>query len=88
MSLIITIILGGIIGYVASKLMGREEGIIVSVIIGIVGSFIGGFISTLLTNSDKSYLAFSWMGLFWSLIGSVILVAILNKLSSPRHHHA
>jgi uncharacterized membrane protein YeaQ/YmgE (transglycosylase-associated protein family) len=82
------IILGGIIGYVASKLMGREEGIIMSVVIGIVGSFIGGFVSTLLTNANNSYLAFSWMGLFWSLVGSVILVAILNKFASPRHHHA
>jgi uncharacterized membrane protein YeaQ/YmgE (transglycosylase-associated protein family) len=88
MSIIVMIILGGIIGYVASKLMGREEGIIMSVVIGIVGSFIGGFVSTLLTNANNSYLAFSWMGLFWSLVGSVILVAILNKFASPRHHHA
>jgi uncharacterized membrane protein YeaQ/YmgE (transglycosylase-associated protein family) len=88
MSIIVMIILGGIIGYVASKLMGREEGIIMSVVIGIVGSFIGGFVSTLLTNANNSYLVFSWMGLFWSLVGSVILVAILNKFASPRHHHA
>lgn len=86
MSIIVAIILGGLVGYVASRLMGRQEGILMSVIIGIIGSFIGGFVSKLITGSDKSFLAFSWMGLFWSLIGSVILVAILNAISHPRRH--
>jgi len=84
MSIIVAIILGGLVGYIASKLMGREEGIVMSIIIGIVGSFIGSLISGVLTGSDKSFLAFSWMGLFWSLVGSVILVAIMNAVSHPR----
>lgn len=86
MSIIVVIILGGLVGWIASKLMGREEGILMSIVIGIIGSFIGGFISNLLTGSDKSFLAFSWMGLFWSLVGSVILVAIMNVISHPRRH--
>ena len=84
MSIIVAIILGGLVGYIASRLMGRQEGILMSVIIGIVGSFIGGFVSNLITGSDKSFLALSWMGLFWSLVGSVILVAILNAISHPK----
>lgn len=85
MSIIVAIILGGLVGWIASKLMGREEGIVMSIIIGVVGSFIGSLISGVLTGSDKSFLAFSWMGLFWSLIGAVILVAIMNAISHPRH---
>lgn len=86
MSIIVWIILGGIVGYLASKLLGRDEGILASIIIGIIGSFLGGFVSRLFTGSDQSFLAFSWMGLFWSFIGSVILVAILNAVSRPRSH--
>ena len=86
MSIIVTIILGGLIGYLAAKIMGRHEGVIASVIIGIVGSFIGGLVSQLFTGSDRSFLAFSWMGLLWSLIGSIILVAIMNAISRPRHN--
>lgn len=86
MGIIVAIILGGLVGWIASKLMGREEGILMSVIIGIIGSFIGSFISNVMTGSDKSFLAFSAMGLFWSLVGSVILVAIMNAVSRPRHH--
>jgi uncharacterized membrane protein YeaQ/YmgE (transglycosylase-associated protein family) len=86
MSILVAIILGGLVGYIASRLMGREEGVMMSIIIGIVGSFIGSFVSSLATGSDKSFLAFSAMGLFWSLVGSVILVAILNAVTHSRRH--
>lgn len=86
MGIIIWIILGGIVGWLAAKMMGREEGVLASIVIGIIGSFIGGFISRLFTGSDQSFLAFSWMGLFWSFIGAVILVAIMNSISGRRHH--
>ncbi len=88
MNIIITLVVGGLVGYVAARMLGRHEGILVSVLIGIVGSFIGGFISTLFSGSDQSYLAFSWVGMFWSLIGSLVLVGIMNALSSRSHHHA
>lgn len=87
MSIIVLIILGGIIGWLAAKVMGREEGVLASVAIGILGSFIGGFVSRLLVGSDRSFLAFSWMGLFWSFIGAVILVAVMNAISGRHHHH-
>jgi uncharacterized membrane protein YeaQ/YmgE (transglycosylase-associated protein family) len=86
MTILTVIIVGAIVGWLASRLMGRDEGIIASILIGIVGSFIGSFISTLFTGSDRSYLAFSWSGFFWSLIGAIILVAIMNAMSSRRHH--
>lgn len=88
MSIIAFIILGGIVGWIASGLLGRDEGIFMSIIIGIIGSFIGGFVSRLFTGGDQSYLAFSWIGLFWSLIGAIILVAIMNAVSRPHHHAA
>lgn len=85
MTIIVAIVLGGLVGWLASRLLGRSEGMIASIIIGIVGSFIGSLISAGLTGSDKSYLAFSWGGLLWSLIGAVVLVAILNAFSRPHH---
>lgn len=86
MSILVAIILGGLVGWIAGRIMGRDEGVLASIIIGIVGSFIGSLISRLFTGSDHSFLAFSWMGLLWSLIGAVILVAIMNAISRPRHH--
>ena len=89
MSIIVMLIIGGLVGWAAARMMGRDTGLLASIVIGIIGSFIGGFLSTLFTGSDQSALAFSWVGLFWSLIGAVILVAILNALTSrARHHHS
>lgn len=86
MSILMIILVGGLIGWIAARLAGRDEGILGSILIGIVGSFIGSILSKLLTGSDRSYLAFDWGAFFWSLIGALILVAILNRVSHPRHH--
>ena len=90
MSIIYMLIIGGVIGWIAARIMGRDSGILASVVIGIIGSFIGGFLSALFTGGNQSYLAFSWVGVFWSLIGSIILVAVVNSISSRsrRHHHS
>lgn len=87
MSIIVWIILGGIVGWLAARVVGRHEGVLASVIIGIIGSIIGGWISRLFMGSDQSFLAFSWTGLFWSFIGAIVLTAILNAFSGSRHHH-
>jgi uncharacterized membrane protein YeaQ/YmgE (transglycosylase-associated protein family) len=87
MTILTILIVGGLVGWLAARLMGRDEGIIASILIGIVGSFIGSLISTLFTSSDKAYLAFSWTGIFWSFLGAVILLAIMNAFSQGRRHH-
>lgn len=85
MSIIIAIIIGGIIGWLAAAVTGRDEGILGSIAIGIVGSIIGGFIAHLF-NSSTGYLNASWSGLVWSFIGAVILAAGLNMIQHGRHH--
>jgi len=86
MSIIMFIILGGLIGFLATRLMHRDEGIIASIVIGIVGSFIGSIIARIFSSS-ASYTSLTWASFLWSLIGAIIFVAILNSFSS-RHHHS
>jgi uncharacterized membrane protein YeaQ/YmgE (transglycosylase-associated protein family) len=83
MSLLAIIIIGGIIGWLAARLAGRDEGIIGSIVIGIVGAFIGSALASVLNAGAQSYFAFSWSGVLWSFIGAVILSAILNAV---QHH--
>lgn len=85
MNLLVTLIIGGLVGWLAARLAGRDEGILASMAIGVVGSFIGDLISTLFTGSNQSYLAFSWVGLIWSFIGAFVLVLILNVV---QHRYA
>jgi uncharacterized membrane protein YeaQ/YmgE (transglycosylase-associated protein family) len=87
MSIILIIVIGAIVGWIAAQILGRHEGFMMSAIIGIVGSFIGSLISELTTGSNRAYLSFSVSGLIWSIIGSVILVAIINGVSHTHSHH-
>ena len=85
MNLLIALIIGAFVGWLAGQMAGREQGILGSMVIGVVGSFIGSFISMLFTGADRSFLAFSWTGLFWSFLGALVLVFILNAV---QHHPA
>lgn len=80
MGLLITILLGALVGYIAAHVMGRHEGFIVSTLIGIVGAILGNFISDLLGFGNQSALAFDWSNLLWALGGSIVVVLILNAI--------
>ena len=87
MNFIIWLIVGGLIGWVASMIMKRDaqQGILMNVIVGIVGSFLGGFlIAPLLGSGTANSGDFSIMGLLASLIGAVILLAIVNLFTRGR----
>ena len=81
MNFIIWLIVGGLIGWVASMIMRTDgqQGVILNVVVGIVGAFLGGwFISPLVGVGTINQGAFSVGALVVSLIGAVILLAIVN----------
>jgi uncharacterized membrane protein YeaQ/YmgE (transglycosylase-associated protein family) len=87
MNFIIWLIVGGIIGWLASMIMktDAQQGIILNVVVGIVGSFLGGWlISPLLGAGTVNSGDFSVMGLIASLIGAIILLAIVNLFRRGR----
>ena len=81
MNFIIWLVVGGLIGWVASMIMrtDSQQGVILNVIVGIVGAALGGFlISPLLGVPTINQDAFSFGALAVSLLGAVILLAIVN----------
>jgi len=81
MNFIIWIVVGGIIGWVASKIMNTDaqQGIFLNIVVGIVGAFLGGWlISPLVGVPTINQNAFSIGALIVSLIGAVILLAIVK----------
>ena len=87
MNFIIWLIVGGIIGWLASMIMKTDgqQGIILNVVVGIVGSVLGGWLIAPLLNSGTANTGdFSIMGLISSLIGAIILLAIVNLFRRGR----
>ncbi len=81
MNFIIWLIIGGLIGWLASMLMKTDgqQGIFLNVIVGIVGAMLGGwFISPLVGVGTINQNNFSMPALLVSFVGAVILLAIVN----------
>ena len=78
---IIWIIVGGLVGWVASMIMRSRQGPIADVIVGIVGAFVGGyFLTPLFHVSTINQGNFSLPALLVSLGGAVILLIIFKLL--------
>ena len=83
MGFIVWLVVGGLVGWVASLIMKTDgsQGIILNVVVGIVGAFLAGFfISPLVgipTINDKTL---SIGSLLVSLVGAVILIAIVKMV--------
>ncbi len=81
MNLIIWLIVGGIIGWIASMIMRTDgqQGIILNVVVGIIGALLAGWLLTpLLGSGTINQNDFSLSGLLVSLLGAVVLLGIVN----------
>ncbi len=87
MNFIIWLIVGGIIGWLASLMMKTDgqQGIILNVVVGIVGALLGGWlISPLLGVGTINQDNFSLAALLVSFLGAAILLAIVNLFRRGR----
>jgi uncharacterized membrane protein YeaQ/YmgE (transglycosylase-associated protein family) len=81
MNFIIWLIVGGLVGWVASMLMrtDAQQGLLLNVVVGIVGAALAGwFISPLVGIPTINQDSFSFGALLVSLVGAVILLGIVN----------
>lgn len=81
MNFIIWLVVGGIIGWVASLVMktDAQQGVVLNVVVGIVGALLGGWlISPLVGIPTINQDAFSMPAMLVSLVGAIILLAIVN----------
>jgi uncharacterized membrane protein YeaQ/YmgE (transglycosylase-associated protein family) len=83
MGILITLLIGGFIGWLAASLMGRSEGVFASIGIGIVGAIIGNVLSHLF--GAGSVWAFSFSDVLWAFVGALLFVGLLNALQRRSH---
>ena len=79
MGLIILLVVGGLIGWVASIIMRDNTGIFVNVAVGIVGAMLAGFLITpLIGGAPITSGVINIETILVSLLGAVVLLAIIN----------
>lgn len=73
--LLVTILIGALIGWLAGMIMKSKHGFWMNCLVGIVGSFIGGFIAGLV------HIGGGWIvGLLFNILGTCLLILILRLI--------
>ncbi|MDP9122314.1 MAG: GlsB/YeaQ/YmgE family stress response membrane protein [Acidobacteriota bacterium] len=79
MNFILWLVVGGLIGWVASIIMHTREGVLLNVIVGIVGALLAGaLLAPVFGTGTINQSDFSLPSLLVSLVGAVILLAVVN----------
>ena len=85
MGLIVSLIIGGVVGWLASLVMktGAQMGVIANIVVGIIGAFVGGFVTQRFfgDNLGNNGLVASF-GV--ALLGSCIVIFVWKALSRAR----
>ncbi len=80
MGFILWIVFGGLVGWIASLIMGTDsqQGLILNVVIGIVGAIVGGWLMAFLGEGGIS--GFNIYSFAVAIIGAVVLIALAKAL--------
>lgn len=86
MNLILWIIVGGLIGWVASLIMKTDgqQGVFLNIVVGIVGALIGGWLISPLVNVGTINDGISIGSMLVSLGGALMLLFVINLFRRGR----
>jgi uncharacterized membrane protein YeaQ/YmgE (transglycosylase-associated protein family) len=82
MNLLIYLIFGAIVGYVASRIMrtNSQQGLLLDIVVGVVGAFIAGYFISPLVGVGTINDAITIPTLVVTLLGSIILLWIYKQV--------
>ena len=86
MGILVWLTVGGVVGWLASIIMrtDAQQGILLNVIVGIVGALLAGFIVSPMLGIGTINEGISLATFLVSLVGAVILLAIVNLFRRGR----
>ena len=83
MNIIIYLIAGAVVGYVASLIMktNSQQGLLMDIVVGVVGAFLAGYFISPLLHVGTINQAITFPTLLVTLLGSVVLLAIYKMIA-------
>ncbi|NLV75206.1 MAG: GlsB/YeaQ/YmgE family stress response membrane protein [Chloroflexi bacterium] len=76
MNIVITILIGALVGWIASLIVKSPGGFLVDLLVGIIGAVIAGW----LVGKGALSGGFDFMSIVWSLLGAVVLLLIVKLI--------
>lgn len=87
LNILVWLVVGGLIGWVASIIMktNAQQGALMNIVVGVIGAFLGGLVIAPFVGAGTINQGdFSVMSLVVSLIGAVVLLAVVNLFRRRR----
>jgi uncharacterized membrane protein YeaQ/YmgE (transglycosylase-associated protein family) len=86
MGIIVWLIVGGIVGWLASIIMRTDgqQGILLNIVVGIIGALLAGFLISPMVGVGTINSGLSVGTFLVSLLGAVVLLAIVNLVRRGR----
>ena len=73
---IVSLIIGGVSGWLAGKIMGTDHSVIINIILGLLGGVVGGFLRKLIGVG-----ATNWIGsILISVVGACLLIWVFRLI--------
>lgn len=74
------LIIGLIAGWVAEKVMHRDQGLLTNLIVGVIGAYLGAFLFSIFGMANGGF----WWSLIVAIIGAIILLWIVGMIRGRR----
>lgn len=86
MTILVWLIIGGLAGWLASKVVGKDAqmGIVANILTGIAGAFLGGFAVKLMGGDVDVFTGFNLASFATAFFGAVLLLFILGLISKKK----
>ena len=81
------IVVGAIAGFIASQLMGSNEGLLRMIVLGIVGGLVGGYVATTVLKLGSAVDGINIESIAIATIGAVAIIFVVRMVSGSRGAH-
>jgi uncharacterized membrane protein YeaQ/YmgE (transglycosylase-associated protein family) len=77
------VIFGGVVGWIASKIMGTdaEQGVFRNIVVGIVGALLGGFLWSFVTPEPEPFSFWDLGSWVTAIIGATLLLFLIDRIA-------
>lgn len=80
-----TLLIGGLAGWIAEKVMKTDHGLIMNIIVGIIGSYIGAFLANALGIRLGELFSGWFLGnLIVAAVGAIVLLFVVKMVRGQR----
>ena len=82
MNIILWVVFGAIVGWIASLVMKSNQGLLMDIVMGIVGAVVGGFLMSLF--GQPGVTGFNLYSFLVAVVGAIVVIWAGRMLSASR----